>query len=870
MSIIHKNTAFGVGDFVFIAVGLLCVFGFFLSYPSQEPRSVIQTTMVEDSVAATANQVIRDLGYSLDSRQASAISLQSNTDLLDSLQLDNGRQAFIRTVSDSMSPGLHPYYWDVNFSNTNKNADAAQDGNGNIVLRLDEQGRLIEFLNSENSLPDRSVHRSALIHAFDADSDLDLWKTLPDSAWDKVLRFDIDEDYNSSSTSDSVDMANTERSHTFRRANIERLTNYYLQIGGWNPEQFEFSDIQIETVHSQPVADVMVTASAPIMGQDLRINARLLSSGALINLDATYNPNGTEQNMPGLLEISRLSIVLIFSLALIILFYFRIRSRAIDTRSALIAGILTGLIVPATIFLQEWGTSSLVGVNVQSMDLLGLALQMGFSGAFTSVGVFALFAVGDSVMRQYWPQKLYSYDYLREGKFFNKPIGEMILRSMVLAFILCGIWTAALSFAPNLFLEIERTFLAHEAAWTPIYLFLNSFWFSLLFALCIFAVAATQFYGSHKRKWFASLTIVLGVILIIPTFQNVGPAIPEMVLFGILGIVFTVIFLKWDILTVFFTHFLFVLMLESSSGWIVSGSPDLPAFIVLLVFLFGNTVAAVLFIVKGEEEQSISGYVPDYVEELAQEQRIKQELRIARDVQQSFLPLETPRFKSLDLAAICKPAYETGGDYYDFIQLDDHRIAVTIGDVSGKGIQAAFYMTFIKGILHSLCREIDSPAEVLKKVNRLFYDNAQRGTFISLVYGVINLKKKTFRFARAGHNPILRVGGNNTNLEELKPEGIGIGLSKDRFDEHLEEIELSIEDNNVIVLYTDGIVEAMSESQSFYGTNRLNTMIKRNARKPAKEILDLLAQDVRSFIGKAKQHDDMTIMVMKLNGQKEK
>ena len=869
MSIIHKNTAFGVGDFVFVAVGLLCVFGFFLSYPSQEPRSVIKTTLAEDSVAAASNQVMRDLGYSVNNRKATDISLQSDTELLDSLQLDKGRQEFIQAVSDSLPPGLHPYYWDITLFGTGNNSQSAEDGNDNIIIRLDEQGRLIELLNPENNLPDRPVQRKALIHAFESNADLDLWKTLPDSAWDKVLRFDFDEDYNSDSKSDSVDLTDTERSHTFRRSNIEGLMNYYLQTGGWESTAFEFKEIQIETVHSQAVANVTVDAAAPIMGQTLRINARLLSSGALVNLDATYNPDSTEPNMPGLLDISRISMVPIFALALIILFYFRIRSRAIDTRSALIAGIVTGIVVSGTIFLDEWGTNSLVGGNMQSMDLLGLALQMGFSGAFTSVGVFALFAVGDSILRQYWPQKLYSYDYLRQGKFFNKPIGEMILRSMVLAFILCGIWTAVLSLAPNFFFEIDRTFLSHEAAWAPMYLLLNSFWFSLLFALCIFAVAATQLYGSHKRKWLASLTIGLGVILIIPTFQNVGPAITEIVLFGILGGVFMVIFLKWDILTVFFTHFLFVLLLESSSGWIISGSPDLSAFILLLVFLFGNVVAAVLFIVKGEKEQSLSGYVPDYVEELAQEQRIKQELRIARDVQQSFLPVETPRLKNLDLAAICKPAYETGGDYYDFIQLDDHRIAVTIGDVSGKGIQAAFYMTFIKGILHSLCREFDSPAEILKKVNRLFYDNAQRGTFISLVYGIIDLNKRTFCFARAGHNPILKVGGTNANVEELKPKGIGIGLSKDRFDENLEEVELSIEDNNVLVLYTDGIVEAMSESENFYGTKRLNTMIKRNARKSAKEMLDLLAQDVRSFTGKAKQHDDMTIMVMKFNDQKQ-
>ncbi|MGM0545776.1 MAG: PP2C family protein-serine/threonine phosphatase [Bacteroidota bacterium] len=863
MSIIHKNTAFGVRDFIFVAVGLLCVFGFFFSYPSQEPRSLIQTTMERDSVAAKADNIIKDLGYSANDQQDLIISLESNTELLDSLQQKNGRQSFIQAASDSMPSGLHPYYWGVVFTSTSGESQNVETEE--LVLHLDEQGRLIEFVNPQNVLPDRPVQRRALIHAFKADANLDLWKSLPDSSWDKVMQFDFNEDYNSGTTADSLEISDPERSHTFTRSDIERLANYHLQHGGWNPSQFEVSEIQIETVHSQAVADVTFDAEAPIMDQDLQINARLLSSGALLNLDATYNSTNNEQDFPGPLVISRIAIVLIFGLAVIILFYFRIRSRAIDTQSALVAGILTGIIVPVAIFLEEWQANPIMGANVESTDLLGLALQMGFSGAFTSVGIFALFAVGDSITRQYWPDKLYSYDYLRQGMLFNKPIGEMILRSTVLAFILCGIWTATLSVIPELSFEIERTLLFYEAAWSPIYVFLNSFWFSLVFALTIFGVAATQIYGASKRKWLAVLTIVVGIILIVPTMQDFGPPLAEILFLAIIGIAFTAIFLKWDILTVFFTHFLFVLMLETSSGWIINNSPDLSSFILLGIFLLINTIAAILFIVKGKKEHSLSTYVPEYVEELAQEQRIKQELRIARDVQQSFLPVQTPHFANLDLAAICKPAYETGGDYYDFIRLDDHRIAVTIGDVSGKGIQAAFYMTFIKGILHSLCREIDSPAEILKKVNRLFYDNAQRGTFISLVYGIIDLQKNTFLFARAGHNPVLRVASDNGKFEELKPKGIGIGLSKDSFDEQLEEVELPLQNSDVLILYTDGIVEALSESKKFYGSKRLNRMIKQHAGRSAKEIMDLLAQDVRSFIGNAKQHDDMTMMVIKLN-----
>jgi len=283
-----------------------------------------------------------------------------------------------------------------------------------------------------------------------------------------------------------------------------------------------------------------------------------------------------------------------------------------------------------------------------------------------------------------------------------------------------------------------------------------------------------------------------------------------------------------------------------------------------VVLMGAFLVGGFLAIAKGKEQKVLSRYVPSYVEELAQEQRIKQELQIAREVQQSFLPVQTPEFEHFELAGICKPAYETGGDYYDFMQLDDKRVAVAIGDVSGKGIQAAFYMTFIKGILHSLCREIESPAEVLKKTNRLFCDNAQRGTFISLVYGIIDLEEQTFRFARAGHNPIIRMNGANDKVDELQPKGIGLGLTKsEAFDDNIEELELNLDQEDVLVLYTDGIVEALNEAHVFYGSKRLNSKLRSNKQRTAAEILKEISEDVRSFIGEAKQHDDMTMVVMK-------
>ena len=126
---------------------------------------------------------------------------------------------------------------------------------------------------------------------------------------------------------------------------------------------------------------------------------------------------------------------------------------------------------------------------------------------------------------------------------------------------------------------------------------------------------------------------------------------------------------------------------------------------------------------------------PSYLTELAAKERLEREVEIAREVQRSFLPATMPNVPGLDLAATCVPAEEVGGDYYDLVPLDDtgRRLAVVVGDVSGKGIQAAFYMTLVKGFLRTLCRTHDRPSEVLTRLNQLFCENVPRGAFISMI-----------------------------------------------------------------------------------------------------------------------------------------
>src|SRR5690606_4425591 len=144
---------------------------------------------------------------------------------------------------------------------------------------------------------------------------------------------------------------------------------------------------------------------------------------------------------------------------------------------------------------------------------------------------------------------------------------------------------------------------------------------------------------------------------------------------------------------------------------------------------------------------------PAFAKNITERQRLQRELEIARDVQMSFLPKSTPDFSGLDIASQCIPAHEVGGDYYDFVKLDKNRLGIIIGDVSGKGTEAAFYMTLTKGFLKALSRSSDSPAAVLSNMNELFYENVERGTFISMIYGIFDIEKNALKLARAGHNP---------------------------------------------------------------------------------------------------------------------
>jgi sigma-B regulation protein RsbU (phosphoserine phosphatase) len=252
-----------------------------------------------------------------------------------------------------------------------------------------------------------------------------------------------------------------------------------------------------------------------------------------------------------------------------------------------------------------------------------------------------------------------------------------------------------------------------------------------------------------------------------------------------------------------------------------------------------------------------------------EKQRLDDELRIAREIQRSLLPTRPPQVAGLDIADLCEPAREVGGDYYDFFAVGPRQLGVLIADVSGKGTSAALYMAELKGLMLALSHTERSPRRLLVDVNRRLVDQLDNRNFITMTYAVIDLEARTLTHARAGHTPLIVVSGGRS--EVLAPEGMVLGLrlpgADSRFEELLEEHTRPIHAGDLIVLYTDGITEAMDAAGDFFGDAALADVLASQQGRDAAGVRERVVRDVKAFVGAAEPHDDMTLVVLRVTGE---
>jgi sigma-B regulation protein RsbU (phosphoserine phosphatase) len=259
--------------------------------------------------------------------------------------------------------------------------------------------------------------------------------------------------------------------------------------------------------------------------------------------------------------------------------------------------------------------------------------------------------------------------------------------------------------------------------------------------------------------------------------------------------------------------------------------------------------------------------IEDLLRQSAEKERLEEELRIARQIQMSLLPKDHVSMPGLSIAALCLPATEVGGDYYDLIPIDEKRLALLIADVSGKGTSAALYMAELKGIVLSLCKIYDSPRKLLIEANKILAENLDSRSFITMAYAVVDIEQRQMTFARAGHNPIyqLQANGSSAVTRVLAPEGLGLALDRSgRFEQILTEDCVHLDSGDIFLFFTDGLSEAMNPRSDLFGESRLRETLERHSDLSIEDLREKIIDEIFAFAEGEDQHDDMTMVLMKV------
>ncbi|MBL7093181.1 SpoIIE family protein phosphatase [candidate division KSB1 bacterium] len=247
------------------------------------------------------------------------------------------------------------------------------------------------------------------------------------------------------------------------------------------------------------------------------------------------------------------------------------------------------------------------------------------------------------------------------------------------------------------------------------------------------------------------------------------------------------------------------------------------------------------------------------------QEKYEQELKIAHEAQRKLLPHTMPEIKFLQIDAACKTANEVGGDYYDFFLYDNSKLGIIIGDVSGKGAEAAFYMAEVKGVFESLGSTSTSPKELLINTNKILYNTLDSKTFVSALFGTFDFKKHTFTFCRAGHCPLLYWSANENEVYLVEPAGLALGLDGGmNFNSILKEEKIKFHSNDIFVFITDGINEARNAHNEEFEEQRICDIVFENQKENATAIKNVILEKIENFVGDQKQHDDLTMVVIKV------
>jgi sigma-B regulation protein RsbU (phosphoserine phosphatase) len=589
-----------------------------------------------------------------------------------------------------------------------------------------------------------------------------------------------------------------------------------------------------------------------------------ISASEVTRYDAKLTFEDGELKKPKLEEVSDIVAIslafvtwLAVSVVLLVVFFKRFRHDELEFKGALWLGIGAFVVIWGLVAIQSWP------------EWAGVLLGGGFAGLFVGGGLLLAYAAAESLTREVWQEKLAIIDVWLRGYLRFKEMGTAILTSFFLAGLALLALGGLIWLTGNMdwgYFKIDQgnlwTLGDFEAAASGIsgLLIKTGFVFVLLLG---FGAS----YVRSKIETPATAIVVLGVLLNLSGlhFIFLRPTYLALMLMLPLAMLWAYFAYKYDLFTVllslvgfyYFLDFGFIVILPEG----FFGTPAVVTGVVTSVML----IAGLVLMQSPKSATDFGDYTPEYVSRIAEHERFLKELEIARNVQMQLLPQANPSFSSLEIASICRPAREVGGDYYDFIPEGSECLSIVIGDVSGKGVSAAFYMTMVKGIIKTLSKKTQSPKLLLSELNEIFFESTPKEIFISAIYGRFDMQNRTLTFARAGHNPLIVTKSLGGEPQLLNPRGIAIGLERGKiFAATIEEKSMAVEPGDLFVFYTDGISESMNSKGEEFGEDRLRQLVSQHASVSAQALLDIIIRDVNEFSANTSQHDDFTLVVVKV------
>src|SRR6266404_3838246 len=264
------------------------------------------------------------------------------------------------------------------------------------------------------------------------------------------------------------------------------------------------------------------------------------------------------------------------------------------------------------------------------------------------------------------------------------------------------------------------------------------------------------------------------------------------------------------------------------------------------------------------EQSAFALYNAIIYSEANEKKRLDHDLEIARDIQRILLPAEAPKVNGFEISGMNVPARQVSGDYFDYIKVDDERLGVAIADVSGKGVPASLIMAICRSVLRSQATGNPSPADVLQKVNRQLYPDIKEDMFISMAYLILDHAHNGVILSRAGHDAPLLYKSSAQNVTPLRPPGMVLGIdSGSVFDRLTNDVAVPLERDDCLVLYTDGVTEAIDTEGDEFGVERMIQSVRASAMNGAPAIVTRLIDDLRNFVGSQPQNDDITLIAIR-------